>query len=431
MPRLRSRMAGGGGRAALRGGGPRCAISCRRWSAAWRSSACSWATRPIGTWSGSTARGRTSSSSCSPCEGASCRSRAPGPLPGRSSPARSCSPPSSASTTSARPPPDEVLVPSSPPTPGRSPTCSRSAGAGGCGSSSPSAAPSPTCSRRRGGTPSSRFRSWREEGERRDEALAALTRSLHLAREPRWMECYDISTFQGALAVGSGVSMKDGEPDRANYRRYKVRGVPGQDDFAMLHEVLSRRLRRALAEGAFPDLIVIDGGKGQLSAALAAARDLGIADRGRSRATRGAPFVQMVGAREEPGARRRRPRHHAGGGPPRLAGGSRWPRRPSARGPGFRRRGARAARSASSLPGRKDPIVLRQNSAELFLLVRLARRGAPLRDRVSPQAAPRTEPRSRCWRRSRASGRGGRRRCCATSGRSSACARPPSRRSPG
>jgi excinuclease ABC subunit C len=81
------------------------------------------------------------------------------------------------------------------------------------------------------------------------------------------MECYDISTFQGALAVGSGVSMKDGEPDRANYRRYKVKGVAGQDDFAMLHEVVTRRLRRGLAERALPDLVVIDGGKGQLNAA--------------------------------------------------------------------------------------------------------------------------------------------------------------------
>src|SRR5512140_570757 len=94
------------------------------------------------------------------------------------------------------------------------------------------------------------FRSWHEHDERREQALVALTRALHLARAPRWMECYDISSFQGALAVGSGVSMKDGEPDKANYRRYKVKGVAGQDDFAMLYEVISRRLRRALAEAA-------------------------------------------------------------------------------------------------------------------------------------------------------------------------------------
>src|SRR5512138_1448098 len=96
------------------------------------------------------------------------------------------------------------------------------------------------------------FRSWHEKDELREKALGALTRALHLARPPRWMECYDISTFQGALAVGSGVSMKDGEPDKANYRRYKVKGVAGQDDFAMLHEVITRRLRRAIGEGQFP-----------------------------------------------------------------------------------------------------------------------------------------------------------------------------------
>src|SRR5512143_2451841 len=138
------------------------------------------------------------------------------------------------------------------------------------------------------------FRGWRERDDRREEALAALARALHLRREPRWMECYDISTFQGALAVGSGVSFKDGEPDKANYRRYKVKGVASQDDFAMLHEVVGRRLRRALAEGAFPDLIVIDGGKGQLHAALAAAHDLGVATKP-VLGNEGVPFVEMVG----------------------------------------------------------------------------------------------------------------------------------------
>ena len=212
------------------------------------------------------------------------------------------------------------------------------------------------------------FRTWREEGERRDEALAALTRSLHLAREPRWMECYDISTFQGALAVGSGVSMRDGEADRANYRRYKVRGVPGQDDFAMLHEVLSRRLKRALADGAFPDLIVIDGGKGQLSAALAAARDLGIATRPVP-GNPGLPFVQMVALAKS------RTLDAAALGTARVVG------RRASREAGLALaaeradRGfvAEAARSPERVfvPGRKDALVLRQNSAELFLLVRL------------------------------------------------------------
>ncbi|HVP68934.1 MAG TPA: excinuclease ABC subunit UvrC [Anaeromyxobacteraceae bacterium] len=212
------------------------------------------------------------------------------------------------------------------------------------------------------------FRSWREEGERREETLAALTRALHLSREPRWMECYDISTFQGSLAVGSGVSMRDGQPDKANYRRYKVRGVPGQDDFAMLHEVLTRRLRRALAEGAMPDLIVIDGGKGQLGAALAAAGDLGIPTKPIP-GNPGVPFVQMVSLAKsrtlDAGAlgTARVVGRRAPGGVALAAAAERADR-------GYV---AEAARSPERVfvPGRKDPIVLRQNSAELFALVRI------------------------------------------------------------
>ncbi|HEY6098659.1 MAG TPA: helix-hairpin-helix domain-containing protein, partial [Anaeromyxobacter sp.] len=214
------------------------------------------------------------------------------------------------------------------------------------------------------------FRSWHEKDERREQALGALVRALHLARAPRWIECYDISTFQGSLAVGSGVSSKDGEPDRANYRRYKVKGVAGQDDFAMLHEVVTRRLRRAIAEAAFPDLLVIDGGKGQLAAAMAAAKDLGI---GISPLTGipGAPFVEMVGLAKSRlldekalattrvvGRRARR------GGAAALADAAETRER------GFVSELARSAERVF-LPGRKDPVVLKQNSAELFLLARI------------------------------------------------------------
>ena len=219
------------------------------------------------------------------------------------------------------------------------------------------------------------FKSWHEKDEQREQAMTALVRSLDLAREPRWMECYDISTFQGALAVGSGVSMRDGEPDKANYRRYKVKGVQGQDDFAMLHEVITRRLRRALADGAFPDLLVIDGGKGQLHAALAAARDLGVPVKPVP-GNEGAPFVEMVGlaksrlvdmgtTRVISGRRRSR-----GAGP---AAGSRAADLADVaeeQGKGFVSELARTPERVF-LPNRKDPVVLRQNSAELFLLARL------------------------------------------------------------
>jgi len=212
------------------------------------------------------------------------------------------------------------------------------------------------------------FRNWREEGVKRSDALAALTRALSLHREPRWMECFDISTFQGSMAVGSGVSMRDGEPDRAGYRRYRVKGVVGQDDFAMLHEVITRRLRRALAEGAMPDLLVIDGGKGQLSAALAAARDLGVATRP-DPGNPGLPCVQMVGL-----AKSRTIDATA-------LSTTRVISRRSARSTGLAEAAERAGKGFVAeaartpervfLPGRKDPVVLRQNSAELYLLVRL------------------------------------------------------------
>ncbi len=213
------------------------------------------------------------------------------------------------------------------------------------------------------------FKTWHEKDELREKALAALTGALHLARPPRWMECYDISTFQGALAVGSGVSMRDGAPDKAGYRRYKVKGVPGQDDFAMLHEVIARRLRRALGEGQFPDLLVIDGGKGQLNAALAAAKDLGVAT---SPVTGipGTPFVEMVGLAKsrlvEPvplGTSRVIGRRARGRGAAIVDAAERGER-------GFVGELARSPERVF-LPGRKDPVVLRQNSAELFLLARL------------------------------------------------------------
>jgi excinuclease ABC subunit C len=211
------------------------------------------------------------------------------------------------------------------------------------------------------------FAAWHERDEQREASVAALVRALDLARPPRWMECYDISTFQGALAVGSGVSMKDGEPDKANYRRYKVKGVAGQDDFAMLHEVITRRLRRALAEGAFPDLLVIDGGKGQLNAALAAAKDLGIPVKP-APGNDAAPYVQMVGlaksrlvdfgTRRVVSGRRRAPKRGGVADAVEEAGS------------GFVSELARTPERVF-LPGRKDPVVLRQNSAELFLLARL------------------------------------------------------------
>ena len=79
------------------------------------------------------------------------------------------------------------------------------------------------------------------------------------------------------MAVGSMVVFQDGEPDKSEYRRYRIRTVEGQDDFAMMNEVITRRLRSALEEEApLPDLLLVDGGKGQLGAALAALQSMGL-----------------------------------------------------------------------------------------------------------------------------------------------------------
>jgi excinuclease ABC subunit C len=120
----------------------------------------------------------------------------------------------------------------------------------------------------------------------RSQALHELQEALGLVEAPLRIECYDISTLQGTNSVASMVVMEDGLPRKSEYRRFKINGVVGQDDFAMMHEVITRRFRRFLDEEAKPvserkfsyppNLIIIDGGKGQLSAAARALDELGI-----------------------------------------------------------------------------------------------------------------------------------------------------------
>ncbi len=96
-----------------------------------------------------------------------------------------------------------------------------------------------------------------------------LERALKLNRAPARIECFDISNIMGNQAVGSMVSFLNGKPDKNNYRRFKIKTVEGIDDFKMMAEVVRRRYTRLKNEGAiFPDLIIVDGGKGQLSAAF-------------------------------------------------------------------------------------------------------------------------------------------------------------------
>ena len=160
--------------------------------------------------------------------------------------------------------------------------------------------------------------------------LEKLKDRLRLSRIPRRIECYDISHFQGSTIVASQVAISDGELDKARYRRFKIKSVATQDDFASMHEVISRRISRGLRENDLPDLIVIDGGKGQLASAQAALKDAGVTQ---------VDLVALAKSRDLDGGERDAPANRS---PERLF-----------------------------LVNRKDPIVLPQNSAELFLLTRI------------------------------------------------------------
>jgi excinuclease ABC subunit C len=169
----------------------------------------------------------------------------------------------------------------------------------------------------------------RDVGARRERMLEELQHRLHLRNAPKRIECFDISNIHGNLSVGSMVTFDEGEPCRARYRRYRIRTVEGSDDFASMFEVLSRRYQRARAENDFPDLVVIDGGKGQLNAALEALRELEVTD------------VDVVSLAKM-----------------RVVGDA---------------RATEVERSEERvfLPGRKNPVVLRRNSTALFLLQRV------------------------------------------------------------
>jgi excinuclease ABC subunit C len=110
------------------------------------------------------------------------------------------------------------------------------------------------------------------------DALETLQAVLALPSLPRRIECFDISTIQGSETVASMVVCEDGRMRRADYRKFRIKGT-GQNDFAAMHEVVQRRYRKLLEHGGpFPDLVVIDGGKGQLAAAYAGLEELGLAN---------------------------------------------------------------------------------------------------------------------------------------------------------
>src|SRR5207244_7696138 len=122
----------------------------------------------------------------------------------------------------------------------------------------------------------------------RAKALNALQEALELPDAPLRIECYDMSHIQGSDYVGSMVGVEDARPKKSDYRRFKVREVPGNDDFAAMEEVLTRRLTALLTErerpadqrsrkfAYAPNLLLVDGGKGQLNVAVRVLEELGL-----------------------------------------------------------------------------------------------------------------------------------------------------------
>jgi len=174
------------------------------------------------------------------------------------------------------------------------------------------------------------FAARRDSEKTRERMLEELRTRLRLRNTPKRIECYDISNLQGTMVVASQVVFDEGQPRKDLYRRYRIRTVQGQDDFASMSEVLTRRLARAVKEQEYPDLIVVDGGKGQLNMALAVMRELGLTEQ-----------IDVISLAKQ----------HVLNGP----------------------RSQQVVKSEERvfLPNRKDPVVLKQNSNALFLLVRI------------------------------------------------------------
>jgi excinuclease ABC subunit C len=161
-----------------------------------------------------------------------------------------------------------------------------------------------------------------------EAALAELKERLHLPALPLRIECYDISNIGGLHAVGSRVVFINSLADKALYRRYRIRNVGQSDDFAMMQEVLTRRFR-AGTEEANPDMIIVDGGIGQLNVLIRVLKLLGVA---------GVAATALAKSRVARGKGK----------------------------PGIERSAERVF-----LPGRKNPVVLRQDSPPLLLLARI------------------------------------------------------------
>jgi excinuclease ABC subunit C len=174
------------------------------------------------------------------------------------------------------------------------------------------------------------FKSERSVRMDEESAMALLRDKLHLHKLPRRIECFDISNLGGQLPVGSLVSFVDGKPDKSGYRLFHVRGVEGADDYASMYEVLKRRFEN---RENLPDLLMVDGGKGQVSMAVAVLRELKIGN------------LDVIG----------------------LAKGS----TPGGDEGGLHRRPSMKEQDHVYLAGRKDPVYLIKYPAALFILQRI------------------------------------------------------------
>ena len=109
-----------------------------------------------------------------------------------------------------------------------------------------------------------------------ENILRELREKLRLNRFPRRIEAFDISDIKGGFAVGSMVVFEGGEPLKSRYRHFRIRSSLGADDYGKMYEILTRRYQRTLQGGALPDLLMVDGGKGQMNVALGVLKELGI-----------------------------------------------------------------------------------------------------------------------------------------------------------
>jgi len=220
------------------------------------------------------------------------------------------------------------------------------------------------------------------------ETLQRLQSRLRLPRLPRRIECFDISTFQGQLTVGSQVVFTDGEPDKSGYRLFKVRGEAAGDDFASMFQVLTRRLQRGIDQQDLPDLLLVDGGKGQLNVARAALKEVGLSvadvplaglaksrvleDEARFAARQGYAVSEAWAARAGPEPQVTQLPHEEEVTLPSNATSTPTSTRGRSRRKGrFVQDQVERSPERVFLPGQKNPVVLRQNTGELFLLARL------------------------------------------------------------